>query len=1001
MTQNHASLRLFWVLLAVAVGVSCTTSLAVARTITVGSSGCNYTSIQQAINASRSGDTVLVRPGTYYEFLVLRSGISVVADSSGHVIVYSTFAPVVSAKDVGSSKVSGFVLEYAGAWNHNAVWIIDSSVEISNNEIRGGTYSGVHVDGSANPVIEGNTITGSTGNGVYLAANSRATVRRNEIAAHGASGIHVRDNAEPEISGNVIHDNTENGILCCVDSAGRIIENEISGNGRKGIYVLENAAPFIDANTIFDNAQEGIGVVRTSKVTVSNNDIHDNGWAGVFAGETAQLLLHGNTIYRNHEAVCIADEADAAITENVLYGNRDSGIFARNSPSVFIEANTIYDNTESGIYVTGSVAGGIWDNQVFGNQQRGIQVAGTARPNIADNAIHSNGREGISVARDSRLREGESRAEISGNDIYDHPHAGIFLGRQSEVLIRQNTIHGNFEGILVSDEVDVDVESNSICENRDVGVEIRENAVGIFFGNTIRGNEKCGIWAWGAASGEIRDNQINENSEKGIYLTETADLLVQGNELSGNAHEGISIVGSIQRTALDNTITGNGFAGIFVGETASAILTGNVLTENLHEGICVAGESTATVHGNSVSSNVYVGIRTQDSAVGIIEDNTVSDNAEHGIFAIGTSSGEIRGNTIRGNTLDGVSIQDGASFVLAANMISGNGQSSVTMRGSTSPEIVAATCSEELWIGCSSPCISVTYQDVDGDVCTARVEVLEGVLDGFTADLAPSPDGDQVTGVVDVESSIPIVIAEPGHYRLQITLVDEAGLESSAHEVRFEALLPHAPDVVAVEVPQLIQLPADVLASAQFEDLDGDLSRAKLEVLSGSLDDFSLDLTQPPYAGQVVDQAEGEFSFEIVPPEAGSYRIQLTLVDATGLESEPFEFSFEAYTPTAPVVDRMTFPTSLGVDDNQNGLVRFEDAEGDIVEARFDVIEGDPSTIEIDPGFRFDPEVEGETDGAFRFTVRVSQAQTVTLSLTLVDAAGLESEPYEFTFDAR
>jgi len=295
----------------------------------------------------------------------------------------------------------------------------------------------------------------------------------------------------------------------------------------------------------------------------------------------------------------------------------------------------------------------------------------------------------------------------------------------------------------------------------------------------------------------------------------------------------------------------------------------------------------------------------------------------------------------------------------------------------------------------------VTYQDVDGDVCTARVEVLEGVLEGFTADLAPSPDGDQVTGVVDVESSIPIVIAEPGHYRLQITLVDEAGLESSAHEVRFEALLPHAPDVVAGEVPQLIQLPTDVLASAQFEDLDRDLSRAKLEVLSGPLDDFSLDLTQPPYAEHVVGQAEGKFSFEIVPPEPGSYRIQLTLVDTAGLESEPFELAFEAYTPTAPVVDRVMFPTSIDVGDDHNGLVRFEDSEGDIVEARFDVIAGDPSTIEIDPGFSFDPEVEGETDGAFRFSIRVTQAQTVTLQLILVDAADLESEPHEFTFDAR
>jgi len=186
--------------------------------------------------------------------------------------------------------------------------------------------------------------------------------------------------------------------------------------------------------------------------------------------------------------------------------------------------------------------------------------------------------------------------------------------------------------------------------------------------------------------------------------------------------------------------------------------------------------------------------------------------------------------------------------------------------------------------------------------------------------------------------------------------------------------------------------------SIWFSDPDSDIIQARFSILEGPLADFTLDLTQPPYAEQVVDQAEGEFSFEIVPPEAGSYRIQLTLVDAAGLESEPFEFSFEAYTPTAPVVERVMFPTPIEVGDDQNGLARFEDAEGDIVEARFEVIEGDLSTIEIDPGLSFDPEVEGETDGAFRFTVHVIQAQTVTLRLTLVDAADLESNPYEFTF---
>lgn len=988
-------------LLVVAVGLICASSLALGRTVTVGRSGCNYTSVQRAINASRSGDTVLVRPGTYYEFLVLKSGVSVVADSSGEVVLYSTFAPVVSAQNVSSGRVSGFVLEYAGTWKHNAVWIVDSSVEISNNKIRGGTYSGIHVDGSATPVIEGNTITGSTGNGVYLAANTRATVRENRIEGNGGSGIHVRDNAEPEISGNVICSNAENGIFSCGDSSGRVLNNEISENGHKGIYVLENAAPFIDGNTIFGNTQEGISVVCTSKVTASNNDIHDNQWAGVFAGETAKLLLHGNTIYRNHEAVCVGDEAEVAITGNVLYENEHSGIIARNSSSIYVEANSIRSNAAHGISASNSAAGDLYDNQIANNGLRGVHVAGTADLDIRSNTISGNGREGIGVVRTSRFPQGSDLMEVTSNDIYDHPHAGIFLGKRSDLIIAQNTIHGNFEGICVSDEVEVDIESNSIYENRDVGVEIREDAFGLFSNNTIRNNEKSGIHAWGAASGEICDNQITGSGQKGIYITETADFVIRRNEISGNAHEGVSIVGSIQRTASDNEIRANGFAGIFVGETASAILTDNTITENLREGICVAGDSTATIRGNLISSNVYVGIRMQDSATGIIQDNMVSSNAEHGIFAIGSSGGEVSGNTIRENLLYGIFVQNEASPSIGENVLSGNGRGTISIRGSEPPGVVAIDCPSTIPIEPLNTAIAVTFHDSDANLQTAKLEVVEGDLADFVVDLTQPPYAEQVSGVVDGVFEIEIAVPEPGSYRLRITLVNSTGLENSPTEFAFQAFTPHAPAVLTISATELIEIPQKVDGLVQYEDSDGDITQARFEVLDGALDDFALDLTQSPYVDQVTGLAEGEFAFEIVPEEPGSYRIQVTLVDATGLEGEPFEFSFEAYTPTPPAVDRITFPASIDIDQDQNGLVRFEDPDGDIVEAQFEIIEGDASTIVLEPGLSFDPEVEGETDGAFRFTVHVTQAQTVTLQLILVDAAGLESKSVEFTFDVR
>ncbi len=105
--------------------------------------------------------------------------------------------------------------------------------------------------------------------------------------------------------------------------------------------------------------------------------------------------------------------------------------------------------------------------------------------------------------------------------------------------------------------------------------------------------------------------------------------------------------------------------------------------------------------------------------------------------------------------------------------------------------------------------------------------------------------------------------------------------------------------------------------------------------------------------------------------------------------------------PSPPVVSCATFPDTIGVDQVQHGLVWFEDPDGDMAQARFEVLGGDPGAVEIQPGTSFDPGVHGQTDGAFRFTITSSAAQTVTLRLTLVDEAGLESDPYEFTFEVQ
>lgn len=832
MLMNRAiwSLRVVSV---VTVALICASSPTLGKTITVGHSGCNYSSVQQAINAAEYGDHVVVHEGTYNESLRLKLGVFVRASDNEEVVVRCSTGHVVEAVNVMWGGLSGFTIQYTGTSNSCAIYLSDSDVAISYNVIKGGLH-GICIDGDGSPVI----------------------------------------------LDNIIQDNREVGIRVWGTATGRIDGNSILLNGSLGICVFEDASPIVVRNDIYDNGSSGVDVRGASSPWVTNNQIYENGNLGVGISGSASPKVEDNTIAENAKSgIAAFDNAEGSIRGNSIYGNGGSGVSLYDNACLEMESNAMSTNTFAGICVNDASSGIFRSNEIFGNGGGG----------------------------------------------------GI--------------------GVWINDDSAPTVTGNTVRNHSGVGIEITDTAVPL-----IRDNEVCdngtGIWISGYADPRIEWNVIADNSGHGVVIAQQGQGDIQNNEVHSNGLSGFFVFSDANPTIENNTIHSNSLSGITIEDAATGLISNNVIRGNAHTGVWVQDRANPTIRSNAISDNTEYGIWVQDEALPRIEDNELV----------------------------------------------GNGKGAVSVRGSEPPQIAAIDSPAVAPATPNGIVVSIAFHDIGADLRAARFEVLAGDLDGFTIDLTQPPYAEQVMGAADGEVGITIAVAEPGSYTLRVTLVDSVDLESVPAEFTFQTFAAHSPVVVEVLTPEMMVIQEGMSGLVRWEDSDGDITQASFEVLDGSLDDFTLDLTQAPYAEQVVGLAEGEFSFEIAPTEPDSYRIQVTLVDATGLESEPFEFSFEAYTPTPPLVDRITFPGSIGVDEGQNGLIRFEDPEGDIVEARFEVIEGDPSTIEIDPGLSFDPEIAGETDGAFRFTVRVTEAQTVTLRLILVDATGLESEPVEFTF---
>jgi len=185
----------------------------------------DFASIQEAINASRSGDTVRVAPGFYKEDLTIDSK-SLTLLGAGR----------------GISIIQGFVIFKTSQ----------------------GSFKGF-------------TVTGSTLSGLHL-VNSNMTLSSNQIDHSALSGIKV-EKSSGVISDNQILNNQEEGILV-EDTLGLVIgSNVIEGNQSDGI-TLNNSSPTILDNTIENNGADGIsirGFALFSAPLLNRNKINGNG----------------------------------------------------------------------------------------------------------------------------------------------------------------------------------------------------------------------------------------------------------------------------------------------------------------------------------------------------------------------------------------------------------------------------------------------------------------------------------------------------------------------------------------------------------------------------------------------------------------------------------------------------------------------------------------------------------------------------------------------------
>ncbi|KAF5434952.1 CASH domain-dontaining protein [Candidatus Methanophagaceae archaeon] len=554
--RERLVITVLFAILALNVCVGC----ASAATYTVCPSGCNYISIQAAINATDPGETIEVHSGTYYEHVNVNKQLILkgVGTGSGKPVVDSGGNGSAITLSANGITFEGFTVTNSG----NLYGDVGIKVTSTNNTITGNTASNngysICLNDSCNNTITGNNASNND-YGIYLNDSCNNNISGNTVS-NNCYGIYLNDSCNNNtISGNIASNNNGDGIYLSSSSNNTITENNAGNNG-DGICISSssNNNRIIGNNASGSNHGAGIRFRRSNNNTIIGNTASNN-WDGIYISSSSNNTITGNSVSNNFDGIIFRDSNNNTITGNNVSNNALGIVLSSSSNN-----NTITGN----VFVNDGLFGG-YQNMVKDNTVNGKPLVYLI--DASDYTVEDAGQ--VILVNCTNIT-------VENLDL-SHTSMGIILLNTKDSKILNNTAGNNLAcGIYLSSSCDNTLKRNNVSSNLcGIGISISHSR-----DNTITGNNAS-------------------NNEGGISLTSSCNNTITGNNANNNL-DGISLSSSCNNTITGNNASNNWY-GISLRYSSNNIIATNTASNNNWYGIILRDSRNNTIKGNTASNNRY------------------------------------------------------------------------------------------------------------------------------------------------------------------------------------------------------------------------------------------------------------------------------------------------------------------------------------------------------------------------------------------------------------